>query len=303
MKIGLVFVALLVLSVFAGSMTFAREAETDDDSRLQVVSASSTLEGSGVSVEIESETELEMEVDDSIESSIYRGYPAEVSFGTGWAVDDDKAGYLAAITWVSKTFVKKDNATTQTEVVRGKLHVGESKFTLRSDDGITFDVYEKSEVVGTLTLSKKSTFGTLTVWDAKLELDDGASYELSLATQQRNVRANAGSNSDGVRARAIEVECYDGAEQTFSVTSDAALADLQVKAREFCVDRCKDGKCGINSMKVIGQSGSSGSSETKLVADGKEVKAEAKAEVKSEKALERFWKRFFDRSGSNKDSE
>lgn len=312
MKTGLFVAALLVLSVFAGSMGLAREAETNDDSRLGVSSISSSLETTGIDVEFESEIELEDEADGSLSSDIYRGFPASVHFGTGWAIQNDK-GYLAAISWVSKTFVKKSDTTSQTEVARGTLQVGDTRFKLRGDDSTTFSVYGKQDgedgQIGTLTLSNKRVVGTLTLWEGDLSLDSGVTYKLTLATQERAVKQSSDDDdsdddSKKVRARGVTVECYDGTTETFRMGSDVAVADLQEKARAFCANRCEGEKCGINSFSLVdvktSNSGSSTSAEIKTSESTSKV--DANTEVKSEKAFERFWKRVFSRSGSNSGS-
>ncbi len=314
MKTGLFVAALLVLSVFAGSMGIARESESDDDSRLQVSSISSSLETTGIDVEFESEVELEDETDDSLSSETYRGFPASVHFGTGWAIQNDK-GYLAAISWVSKTFVKKSDTTNQTEVTRGTLQVGDTRFKLRGDDSTTFSVYGKQDgedgQIGTLKLSNKRVVGALTLWEGELSLENGVTYKLTLATQERAVRQSSDDDDDDkdddskkVRARGVTVECYDGTTETFRMGSDVAVADLQEKARAFCANRCEGEKCGINSFSLVdvktSTSGSSASAEIKTSNDA--LKAEEKAQEKSEKAFERFWKRVFSRSGSDSGS-
>jgi hypothetical protein len=262
-------------------------------------------------VESSSETALEAEVDASVDSTTHRGYPAHAFVGSGWAIDDDKKGYLATMHWVSKVFVSKESPSEDgKEVVRGVARVGNMKFIFSSegtpdtDNDKVFVVYsnrgEGRTKAGTLTLEQQSRYGDVIVWEGKLALESGAVYQVHIATKERTAKTNSSSKSD-VRTKSVQIECYSGAKESFSLES-GNTEEIYAKARAFCANECKDGKCGINTLRAVNAAGDV-ETNTKVKVDSGKIEIEEETESTtatsvdaSGKGFVSFWKRVFSRS-------
>lgn len=318
---------LLIASIFATGFAAAesgsgRAGTLYSDSRVKI--SDDSIDSVSIESEIEvedsiiesSETSLESEVDASVDSTKYRGYPAHVFVGSGWAIDGDKKGYLATMHWVSKVFVSKDTPNAiGSEVVRGIARVGDMKFifasegTPDSDEDREFSVYtsrgEGRTKVGILKLEQQSRYGEVVVWEGKLALDSGAVYEVHIATKERTSKSDS-SGKRMVSATSVQVECYSGAKETFSLEGGNA-EEIYAKARTFCANECKNGKCGINKLQAVNAEGDV-ETKTKVKVDSGKIEIEEETEAEAEatasadasgKGLVNFWKRVFSRSGSN----
>jgi hypothetical protein len=304
MKIQLFLIALLVMSVFAGSVALAQESEIE-------IEAESSIEGSN-------DASLETEVDSSVDSSRFRGFPAEVHMGTGWAIDDGK-GYLMTLTWVSKVFVSKDSPTTTgKEVTRGLVRVGDMKYMFSAEQtaetGISkeFVIYSSrgkdASKVGTLTLKKQGSYGDLTTWLGELVIGD-TSYELHVATTERPVRSTGKDNSDKkVIGQSLEVECYDGVKESFALEGASSTEQAYTKARVFCENHCKDGKCGVNKARTVDVRSTTeidakvdGQNHGISIDEESSVSGNTKVDA-TPRGLVGFWKRVFSRAATDSSS-
>ncbi len=121
---------------------------------------------------------------------------ASVKQGTGWAISSDGNGTLVSILLVERTFVNAtDNTSGELTFGNGVLNLaGVSSLNLNltssNSNNFNYEVLDKGEVVGTLSLNTKSTVGGFGTWSGDLELNSGESYTLTFATLDNKVKAN-----------------------------------------------------------------------------------------------------------------
>ncbi len=201
MKSAIFIGALLVLSIFAGAIAFAKEGSDDFDDEADD-SDSASLTSSDVSESVGLD-------DDDIEEDInanadvpanWRSFPAVVTQGLGHAVEG-KNGYFARIALVEKDFANPaTDSNTVTTVIHGRLKIGNKNFKLVSRqenvnadanaDSMTFEVVKNGDNVGTFTLRTTASFegNNFKLRTGTLTLDSGKVYEVSLATETKAVR-------------------------------------------------------------------------------------------------------------------
>lgn len=188
-----VIAVLLVMSVFSAGFALAeesgRDSTTSSEGSIRTQVDSSKDDSSSDS----SEDLVAVEAEAAFDASTYRGLPAVVYKGSGWALGSAE-GFLADMHMVQKTFVSKDDSDSERTALRGMLSLGKTRywfsgekvvgdsldvdlyqFTLKSDRRV--DVHEK---IGTLSLDRTATYTDFSLWTGTLELD-GESYKISLA--------------------------------------------------------------------------------------------------------------------------
>jgi hypothetical protein len=159
-----------------------------------------------------------------------------------------------------------------------------------------------------LTLKKQGGYGGLTTWLGELVIED-TNYELHVATTERPVR-KSGEDSSGrkVTGQNLEVECYDGVKESFALEGASSTEGVYSKARVFCENHCKDGKCGVNKAKTV-DTKTSARADAKIETRGSSISIDEESTVSGEahaeatpRGLINFWKRVFSRSASNSGS-
>jgi len=156
------------------------------------------------------------EIDSNVSSDAKESTFAQVSLGQGWAIPADNnsnsSGSFIRLFWVEKTFVNdtSTNESNQTNTTNqsiettkaiGTLKMGSDlyKLTLSSqtDSSMTFDVVsQKGNVTGTLTLNSELSLLGFNVWTGTLDLDNGQSYNIHVATQNNKVKGSSESSDN-----------------------------------------------------------------------------------------------------------
>ncbi len=158
------------------------------------------------------------EIDSSVSASAKESTFAQVSLGQGWAISNgnssNSSGSFIRLFWVEKTFVNnagtnstgnETNSTNQTSTETtkavGALKIGSDMYKLtlssQTDSSMTFDVVShKDNVTGTLTLNSEVSLLGFTVWTGTLNLDNGPSYSIHVATQNSKVKGSSESSDN-----------------------------------------------------------------------------------------------------------
>lgn len=127
---------------------------------------------------------------------------ASVEHGTGWAVSNDGNGTLLSVLFVQRTFVNAtDNTSGEVNFGNGVLNLaGVSSLNLNltssSGNNFNYEVMDKGEVVGKLSVTQGVSVNGFATWSGDLTLDSGESYKLTFATLDNKVRANANAQEN-----------------------------------------------------------------------------------------------------------
>ena len=273
MKGAIFIAALLVLSLFAGAMVIAKQGSDDlDDESDDSDSASLTSSDVAASVGFESD-DIDADIDAKADvPSNWKSFPAEVTLGDGWATMN-RNGYFARIAYVSKEFANPaTDSTAITEVIHGRLKVGNDNYKISArqteteddseddSESITFEVMKGGENVGTFELHTTSELQEdFKLQEGTLTLDDGKTYQLFLATDEKNVRKAT------ARDRTLQVSRSDKSLDDSDDASDAAEREAKEARKaakrwwEFWKSQDKEDRSGSNSGSGGGQGQQGGS--------------------------------------------
>jgi len=127
---------------------------------------------------------------------------AKVDHGTGWAISSDGTGSLLKILLVQRTFVNAtDNSSEEIVLSKGVFKLSGSSalgLNLISNSGsdFSYEVVNKGETVGTLTLVENSYASGFSTWSGELNLESGENYDVTFATLNSKTKAET-NGKDG----------------------------------------------------------------------------------------------------------
>jgi hypothetical protein len=305
LKPALFLMFLVLTSLFASTLTLAdsgsgKKDKIGDDSTKGLKSYPGQMYSDNSVLKIESyddklvedgnlEKEIYFETENSFDKGSYRAFPMQAFWGKGWAISrESNTGYLVDLLIAEKSFINKDNATSQQMLVaRGALRMGDQLYQFKSKEQVNaidtnktkfnFPVYangKSNNATGELSLERIARYSNFGLWEGTLKLNDGTVFKIQIALRDRNVNQKIAQTDPTSLSNAIEKQCGPLAQ---NVTAYA-------QCKESIYKKYLESSSNGNS-----QSGSNSNSE----------KALEKAAEKQEKFLDKFFKRFFERSGSN----
>ena len=199
---------------------------------------------------------VEIEEDIEARADIPRGwksYPAEVTFGSGWAIMTDtnaetaqRSGAFVKLVFVEKQWVDPNTDAQTTTLVHGRLKIGNENYKItgrtsatadvNADTAVpdmTFDVKKSDRVVGTFTLNVKESFaGNFKVQEGTLTLNSGESYDVRVATDTKAVRKSEGRNRGSFKI-VTDSDVENGEEKEVPSVASRSRGDFWIKVRTF----------------------------------------------------------------------
>ncbi len=226
MKAGILMIALLLASIFAGSIAFAGsnayakpviKINTDISGKLPVDTSVNTevkAEAKAVNIEEIGDLEIpEIKKEEALEKVKEFEDKRKLGFAESWRgsgyIQNGEKGFLISAFWTLQKFADKEDDAKKPETIVerafGNLKVAKTgnyhlSMTERTENSITFEVVsevpkdstqKKPDEIGTLVLKKKTELIGLTIWEGTLEFSNGklvGSWQVELITDTHVVK-------------------------------------------------------------------------------------------------------------------